>query len=113
MKRGNKRCVPRDAAEIADHRHPLLLRAQRASHGHCPAQQQDQFAAVHAMTSSAGARIEGSTVSPIALAVLRLTTSSTFTDVAPAGRRFFALGKPAGMVALQAVRIGETGERMG
>src|SRR6516225_11321353 len=66
----------RNAAEEADRQHRLLLRAHRPRHRHHAAQQEEQFAARHSMTSSARARIEGGTVRPSALAVLRLTTSS-------------------------------------
>src|SRR5206468_4035194 len=65
----------RHAAEKADHRHRLLLRAEGARRSHHAAQQQ-QLTAVHSMTSSARARIDSGTVRPSALAVLRLTTSS-------------------------------------
>src|SRR4029077_17055874 len=66
----------RGTAEVADHRRRLLLRAQRTRRRQRSAQQQHQLTPVHSMTSSARARIEGGTVRPRALAVLRLTTSS-------------------------------------
>jgi hypothetical protein len=50
----------RAGAEIADHRHRLLLRVQRRRRGHRAAEQQHQLAAVHySMTSSARERIDG------------------------------------------------------
>src|SRR5437763_16966083 len=79
----------REGAEKADHRHRLLLRAERARRRHRAAQQQ-QITAPHSMTSSARARIDGGTVRPSALAVLRLTTSSNL-----AGRW---TGRSAGLV---------------
>src|SRR5207249_11033039 len=76
--RAHKRCVRvgPGAVEVAAPRHRLLLRAQGAPRRHRAAQQQHQLAAVHSMTSSARARIDGGTIRPSALAVLRLTTSS-------------------------------------
>src|SRR5438132_5786186 len=53
-----------------------LLRPTRPWRRRRPAEQRQQTAAVHSMTSSARARIDGGTVRPSALAVLRLTTSS-------------------------------------
>ena len=67
----------RAIGEKADHRHRLLLRAECARGGHRATQQQHQLPTLHhSMTSSASARIDGGTVRPSALAVLRLTTSS-------------------------------------
>src|SRR5207249_1429742 len=66
----------RSDAEVADHRHRLLLRAKGGRRDHHAAQQEHEFAAVHSITSVARARIDGGTVRPSALAVLRLTTSS-------------------------------------
>src|SRR5439155_3400935 len=72
--RGNR--TGRRSAEDTDHRHRLLLGAQRRGRGHRAAQNEHEFAVVHSMTSSARARIDGGTVRPSACAVLRLTTSS-------------------------------------
>src|SRR5882724_3811622 len=66
----------RRPVEVANHRHRFLLCAQRTCRRHSAGQQEQQLAALHSMTSSARARIEGGTVMPSALAVLRLTTSS-------------------------------------
>ena len=57
---GHKRCGPggRDAAEEAYHPHRLLLRREGASGRHRTAQQKQELAAPHSMTSSARARIE-------------------------------------------------------
>src|SRR5262245_942544 len=63
--------------EHADAPHPLaLLRARRPSHSRA-AQQRDERAALHSITSSARARTVSGTVRPRALAVLRLTMSSS------------------------------------
>ena len=77
--RGHKRCsrAGRSRCEVADYRHRLLLRAHGARCCYRAAHQEHQLAAFHhSMTSSARARIDGGTVRPSALAVLRLTTSS-------------------------------------
>src|SRR6516165_6879322 len=66
----------RAAAEVADYRHRLLLCAQTVTRRNRAGHQQQQLAAVHSMTSSARPRIAGGIVSPSALAVFRLTTSS-------------------------------------
>jgi hypothetical protein len=55
---------------------PVVLRAADRGVEERGTEQDDQIAAVHSMTSSARARIEGGTVSPSAFAVLRLMTSS-------------------------------------
>src|SRR5262249_14509525 len=66
----------RGATEKADHRRRRLLRA-RCERPCCQAaEQRDEGAAPHSMTSSARASTEVGTSKPIALAVLRLTTSS-------------------------------------
>ena len=77
---GHIPCIRSDrrAAEPADHRHRLLLRAEVARHGHRAAQEQYQVAPLHSITSSARARIARGIVSPSALAVLRLMTSSNW-----------------------------------
>src|SRR6516164_1109130 len=66
----------RAAADVADYRHRLLLRGQTVTRRNRAGHQQQQLAAVHSMISSTRARIDGVMVSPRALAVLRLTTSS-------------------------------------
>src|SRR5262249_3522618 len=63
-------------AQIPDHRHCPLLRAQPPHHSHRSGKDHQKLAAVHSITSSARARIEGGTVRPSSFAVLRLTTSS-------------------------------------
>src|SRR4029077_17367491 len=76
-RRRKARC---ETAEKSDHRHRLLLRAESVRHGQRAAQHEHQLAPPHSMTSSARARIDGGTVRPSALAVLRLTTSSKLVD---------------------------------
>src|SRR5262249_30692537 len=55
-----------------------LLRARRERPGGRAAEQRDELAAFHSITSSARASSVGGTVRPSALAVLRLITSSYF-----------------------------------
>src|SRR5262249_23455377 len=69
----------RPAAEKSDHRHRQLLRARRERPGRRAAEQRDEVAADHSITSSARASSVGGTSRPRVLAVLRLITSSTFT----------------------------------
>src|SRR5262245_4910002 len=67
----------RRAAEKSDHRHRRLLRASRERpRGGRAADQRQEFAPLHSITSSARASSEGGTSMPSALAVLRLSTSS-------------------------------------
>src|SRR5262249_7943804 len=65
--------------EHADTPHPFaLLRARRDGPCRRAADERDELAPFHSMTSSARASSVRGTVMPSALAVLRLTTSSTF-----------------------------------
>ena len=67
----------RRAAEEPDHRHRRLLRARRERpRGRRAAEQRDELAPLHSITSSARASSVGGTSRPSALAVLRLITSS-------------------------------------
>src|SRR5262249_25622047 len=71
----------RPAAEKSDHRHRWLLRARSERPCRCrAAEQRDERAAFHSITSSARADKGSGTVMPSALAVLRLMTNSAFTD---------------------------------
>src|SRR5262249_45019019 len=72
--------IYRDAVEKPYHRHCCLLRA-RCTRPRCcrAAEQRDEFATLHSITSSAPTRRPGGTVRPSAFAVLRLTTNSNFT----------------------------------
>src|SRR5499427_2494969 len=67
----------RRTAEEPDHRHRRLLRTRRERpRNHRAAEQRDEIAAVHSITSSARAKNVSGIVRPSALAVLRLTTRS-------------------------------------
>src|SRR5262249_39668594 len=68
-----------DAGQQANQRHGLL-RARRERPSRRAAKQRDELAARHSITSSARASRVGGMVSPIALAVLRLITSSNLID---------------------------------
>ena len=69
--------VRRCAAEEPDHRHRRLLRARRERpRRRRAAEQRDELAPPHSITSSARASSIGGTSRPSALAVLRLITSS-------------------------------------
>src|SRR5262245_46420070 len=71
------RIALRPAHQYADAPHPLtLLRARRQRPGDCTAEQRDERAPPHSITSSARASSIGGTSRPSALAVLRLTISS-------------------------------------
>ena len=85
--------IDRLPALIADHRYRLLLRTQCARRRHRAAQQEQQLAPLHPMTSSARASSVGGTVRPSALAVLRLMTSSNVV-----GR---CTGRSAGLAPLR------------
>src|SRR5262245_51864362 len=68
-------------AEEPDHRHRRLLRARRERPAGRPAaEQRDELAASHSITSSASASSRSGTFRPSALAVLRLMTSSNFVS---------------------------------
>src|SRR5262245_34113163 len=69
--------LDRSAPEEPDHRHRRLLRACRERPSRRAAEQRDEFAAFHSITSSARTRIDVGTSRPSALAVLRLMISST------------------------------------
>src|SRR5262249_32906733 len=78
-----KRChtigvgLRRAGAEKANHRHRRLLRARRERPcRRCAAEQRDELAAPHSITSSAATCSVGGTVRPSALAVLRFITNS-------------------------------------
>src|SRR5262244_1643532 len=63
-------------AQNSDHRHRRLLRARRERPGRRAAEQRDELAAPHSITSSASNWIEFGTSMPSALAVCRLMTNS-------------------------------------
>src|SRR5215831_12105746 len=56
----------------------VLLRTRRERPCRCAGEERDELAASHSITSSARARNGSGMVNPIALAVLRLRTSSNF-----------------------------------
>src|SRR5262245_27533831 len=63
------------SAKKPNHRHRRLLRARRERpRRRCAAEQRDEFAALHSITSSARTRNVSGMVSPSALAVVRLMT---------------------------------------
>ena len=68
---------PRTGVEEPDHRHDRLLRACREwPRGGCAAEQRDELAPSHSITSSARTSSVGGISRPSALAVFRLITSS-------------------------------------
>ena len=78
----------------ADAPHPLgLLRARRDRPRRSAAEQRDELAPSHSITSSARASSVGGTSRPSALAVLRLRTSSIFTAC--------STGRSAGLTPLR------------
>src|SRR5262249_36829198 len=62
--------------EKPDHRHRLLLRARRERPRCRAAEQRDELAPLHSITSSVRARTAAGTSSPSALAVVRLMMKS-------------------------------------
>src|SRR5262249_53526855 len=66
----------RRAPEEPDHRHRRLLRARRERPYGSAADERDELATPHSITSSARASSVGGTSKPSVLAVLRLITSS-------------------------------------
>src|SRR5262249_11554791 len=67
-----------EAAQIPDHRHRRLLRARLERPHRRAAEQRDELAAFHSITSSAVASSVGGRSRPSAFALLRLITSSNF-----------------------------------
>src|SRR5262249_36688753 len=68
--------IGRPLVDEADHRHRWLLRARRERPCCRAAENRDEIAALHSITSSARASSVGGTSRPSAFAVLRLITSS-------------------------------------
>src|SRR5262249_31105329 len=62
----------------SDHRHRLLCARHERPRGSRAAEQRDEFAAPHSITSSAATSRLSGTVRPSAFAVLRLMTNSYF-----------------------------------
>src|SRR5262245_29560302 len=69
-------CYSRRAVEGTNHRHRRLLRARCERPSSHAAEQSDELATPHSITSSACCRNGSGIVRPSAFAVLRLTTSS-------------------------------------
>src|SRR5262249_21826391 len=69
-------CVRRLIVEKPDHRHRRLLCARRERPSGRAAEQRDEIAPLHSITSSERASSVGGTSRPSAFAVLRLITSS-------------------------------------
>src|SRR5262245_25140801 len=71
--------LSRLSIQKSDHRHRRLLRARHERpRGHTTAEQRDECAPFHSITSLACASRLGGTVTPIALAVGRLMTNSNW-----------------------------------
>jgi hypothetical protein len=71
-----RRTIERSTAEKANHRSRRLLRTRRERPRRCAAEKRDELATSHSITSSARTRNVSGMASPIALAALRLITSS-------------------------------------
>src|SRR5262245_50807679 len=70
------RVISAERVQEPNHRHRRLLRPRRERPHRCAAEQRDELAPLHSITSSARASTDDGISSPSALAVLRLTTSS-------------------------------------
>jgi hypothetical protein len=70
--------IRRSGVEEPDHRQRRLLRARRERPCCHAAEERDEIAAFHSITSSARSKIDGGTARPSASAVLKLTTISNF-----------------------------------
>src|SRR5262249_32307482 len=90
----NVRQRARLAGEKPDHRHRGLLRTRRERpRGRRAAEQRDEVAALHSITSSPRATSVGGTVRPSARAVLRLITNRYLVG--------YCSGKSAGLSPLR------------
>src|SRR5262249_24441837 len=79
--RGSKGRIGRPGIDESDCRHRWLLRARRERpRGSRAADERDERAPFHSITSSAMASSPGGKLRPKALAVLRLITNSNLTD---------------------------------
>ena len=89
--------IRRRGAEKPDHRHRRLLRPRRERpRRRRAAEQRDELAPLHSITSSARASRVGGTSRPSALAVLRLITSSNLVGC--------SIGKSAGFAPVESCR---------
>src|SRR5262249_36655486 len=75
-----RRVLGRSGAEKADDRHRRLLRTRRERPRRRAAEQRDEVAAPHSITSSARPSSVGATSKPSVLAVWALITSSNLVD---------------------------------
>src|SRR5262249_7076910 len=87
----------RCAVEEPDHRHCRLLRARRERPCRCAAESPNELPPPHSITSSARASSDGGKSRPIALAVLRFTTSSNLVGC--------STGRVAGMAPRRTLAI--------
>ena len=81
--------APYDFQEIRSPASPAAARALRAATRRRAAEQRDELAPLHSITSSASASSLSGIVRPSAFAVLRLSTSSTLVGC--------SIGRPAGL----------------
>src|SRR5262249_46569297 len=72
--------IGRACVQISDYRHPLRVRRERRRRGRRTAEQRDEVAPLHSITSSAAASSLSGTVRPSILAVEALITSSNLLD---------------------------------
>src|SRR5262249_9725153 len=93
--------------EDAHHRHRRLLRVRREWPRCRAAEQHDEVAAPHSITSSASASKLGGTIRPSALAVLRLIASSNWSTDRPACERAFRLSGRGPDGCCQLIPIGD------
>src|SRR5262249_16234829 len=87
----------RAAVENPDRRHCRLLRARRKRPRSRTAEERYECAAVHSITSSAGASRRDGIASPRAVAVLRLMTSSNLVAC--------SIGRSAGLVPFKILPV--------
>src|SRR5262249_61314929 len=85
--------VRRCGVEKPDHRHRRLLRPRRERQRRRAAEQRDELAAPHSITSSASDSTLSENLTPSAFAVLRLITNSNLLDC--------MTGKSAGVAPLR------------
>src|SRR5215471_5696756 len=92
MKRAHHGCeaVGQSAVEEPDHRHRRLLRARRERPRRRAAEQRDERAALHSITSSARASNIGGTSRPSAFAAFRLMTRSNLVGCSTGRSRGFS-----------------------
>src|SRR5206468_3517886 len=103
--------IGRPRAHEPDHRHRRLLRARRKRpRRSCAADERDELAAFHSITSSARSRNGSGIVRPSTLAVVRLTTRSNLVGCSPphsitSSARPSSIGGTSRPIALAALRL--------